>query len=145
LGVGNIQRLLTALFKGKGNAGDCSVSPKEGERSLPMSRIRRQTFVASIMMAALALVAAGCFTVGRQFPIEAVSQIRIGQTTQEEVRRLFGAPWRMGIEDEMKTWTYGHYRYALFGSTKASDLVVRFDRNGVVISYSFNATTPKEE
>lgn len=108
-----------------------------------MSRIRRWTVVASVMIAALALAVTGCFTIGRQFPLEAVWQIRVGKTTQEEVRRLFGAPWRTGLEDEMKTWTYGHYRYALFGSVKASDLLVRFDRNGVVASYSFSTTTPQ--
>jgi hypothetical protein len=69
-----------------------------------------------------------------------VSDIRIGETTQEEIRAMFGSPWRTGIEDGMQTWTYGKYRYRLFGRARTKDLVIRFDARKIVVSYSFNTT-----
>lgn len=92
----------------------------------------------------LALSLAACLTVGRDFPVEPVGQIAIGKTTRDDVHRMFGTPWRTGIEDGRRTWTYGHYRYKLFGTTETRDLVVRFDPNGVVASYTFNAAPPLE-
>ena len=94
--------------------------------------------------AALALMAsclgAGCLNVGQGFPVEPVRKIEIGTTTREDVRDMFGEPWRTGIEDGERTWTYGRYHYSLFAEAATRDLVVRFDARGVVTSYSFNST-----
>ena len=94
--------------------------------------------------AALALIASclgtGCLNVGHEFPVEPVQRIEIGTTTREDVRSMVGEPWRTGIEDGPRTWTYGRYRYSLFADAATRDLVVRFDAQGVVTSYSFNST-----
>jgi hypothetical protein len=91
------------------------------------------------------LLSSGCLSVGRQFPIQPVRDIRIGDTTREDVRRTFGAPWRTGIDDGLRTWTYGHYRYAALGPSMTRDLVIRFDDRDVVVSYTFNSTYPEDE
>jgi len=91
-----------------------------------------------------AVVFAGCATVGRDFPVTDVSQIEIGKTTREEVRSMFGSPWRVGIEDGQPTWTYGNYRYSLFQAKSAKDLVIRFNDRGVVASYTFSTTEHSE-
>ncbi len=83
---------------------------------------------------------AGCATVGRDFPADQVTRIKIGQTTQSQIRGMFGKPWRTGIDDGQRTWTYGHYHYSVFGQPSTKDLVVRFNDNNVVSSYSFNTT-----
>jgi hypothetical protein len=88
----------------------------------------------------LACLGAGCLNVGHEFPVEPVQKIEIGATTREDVRAMFGEPWRTGIEDGERTWTYGRYRYSLFGEAATRDLVVRFDARGVVTSYTFNST-----
>ena len=92
----------------------------------------------------LCLGVAGCFGAGREFPVEPVRRIEKGTTTQDEIRRMFGEPWRTGIDDGQRTWTYGRYRYSLFGDAATRDLVVRFDSRGVVVSYSFNSTHPED-
>lgn len=96
------------------------------------------------LAAALVLSAAGCATVGRDFPTAHVTDIRIGQTTQEQVKAMFGSPWRVGVEDGQATWTYGRYYYSASGQKQAKDLVVRFDKQGVVSSYSYSTTDHKE-
>lgn len=90
-----------------------------------------------------AAVAGGCATVGHEFPSSGVAQIRMGQTTQQQVKELFGEPWRTGVEDGRPTWTYGRYRYKLFGETQTKDLIVRFDEQSRVHSYTFSTTEPQ--
>ena len=94
------------------------------------------------LVLAAALGLAGCLTVGREFPTSEIGHLQIGKTTRDDVQRMFGEPWRSGIEDGRRTWTYGHYRYKLFGTTETRDLVVRFDPNGVVASYTYNEAPP---
>lgn len=90
--------------------------------------------------AGLILALASCATVGRRFPSMDVDSIVIGRTTQAEVRRQFGEPWRVGIEDGQKTWTYGFYKYSLFKPARTRDLVIRFGDGNLVSSYSYSAT-----
>jgi hypothetical protein len=99
-----------------------------------------------VALAGFLLVAelGGCVTVGGNFPVEQVPNIRIGTDRQVDIERMFGPPWRTGMEDGQKTWTYGDYKWTLVGQTRTRDLVVRFDRNGVVTSYSFSSDQPED-
>jgi hypothetical protein len=96
------------------------------------------------LAAVLVIFFAGCATVGQDFPVTSVSEIEIGKTTQNEIRIMFGSPWRVGIEDGQPTWTYGNYSYGLFGTKNAKDLVIRFDNKDVVASYTFSTTQHNE-
>ena len=93
-----------------------------------------------IFAGTLALTMSSCAVVGRQFSANAVKQIQIGKTTRDDVLHLFGRPWRIGMEDGMKTWTYGHYRYSIIKEPSTSDLIIRFDEKEIVASYSFSTT-----
>jgi len=97
-----------------------------------------------VLLPATLPVFSGCATVGRDFPAAGVSQLEIGQTTRAEVRKLFGAPWRVGVEDGHDTWTYGRYHYRVFGQTETKDLLIRFDENDRVSSYTYNITNPEQ-
>lgn len=88
----------------------------------------------------LAPVLLACATVGQPFPGEAAGRLVIGQTTDAQVAEIFGPPWRTGLEDGLKSWTYGYYRYRLFSAARTRDLVIRFDDRNVVTSYSYSAT-----
>jgi outer membrane protein assembly factor BamE (lipoprotein component of BamABCDE complex) len=96
------------------------------------------------LLAMLVVAVAGCVTGGRDFPVDRVSDIRMGETTQSEIREMFGAPFRVGIEDGQKTWTYLKYRIAAFRDERGQDLVIRFDDRNVVSSYTFNTTEHQE-
>jgi len=97
-----------------------------------------------IVLIAGAAMLAGCITVGQDFPAKRVTKLEIGATTRDQVKQLFGTPWRTGVEDGQLTWTYGHYHYALLGNTRTRDLVVRFDEHDVVASYTFSSTEPDD-
>lgn len=89
---------------------------------------------------AMFLSASGCATVGHEFPTGQVSSIKIGETTQNDVYTTFGNPWRTGLDNGLKTWTYGSYFYTLFGEGSSEDLVIKFDKRGVVASFVFNSS-----
>ena len=101
-----------------------------------------RAFSRGLVLGACALALSACLTVGREFPTDEIGQLQIGHTTRDEVQRTFGEPWRTGLEDGRRTWTYGHYKYKLIGTTETRDLVIRFDAKGIVVSYTFNAAPP---
>jgi len=88
----------------------------------------------------LFMLCSGCVSVGHEFPAGQVQSIRIGETTQNDVFTTFGSPWRTGIESGLKTWTYGNYYVSAFGENQAEDLVIKFDKRGLVSSYNYNTT-----
>lgn len=83
---------------------------------------------------------AGCATVGEDFATHKVEEITIGETTRDDIQEMFGDPWRTGVEDGKRTWSYGKYRYSLFDDAETTDLVVRFNKDGTVSSYVYNTT-----
>ena len=70
--------------------------------------------------------------------------IKIGHTTKNEIRKLFGSPWLSGIQDGELVWTYGNYDYSLFSKREAKDLVIQFDEKDVVTTYTFSSTDHNE-
>ncbi len=103
--------------------------------------INLRTLTILVLAVSLSLPFYGCMpSVGRPFPVQQVRQIEIGATTKADVRQMFGDPWRTGIEDGFKTWTYGEYSV-----NNSRDLVIRFDEQGVVKSYSFSSSFPQDE
>ena len=95
-----------------------------------------------LAVAAFLTLAGGCATIGHQFAVENVPRVRIGETTKSDALQFFGTPWRTGLEDGRETWTYGQYRYSMFKAARTRDLVLRFDAQGRVASYTFNSTEP---
>jgi len=103
-----------------------------------MKRTHHDAHALLIVLFVLIAVIGGCATVGVDFPTDPVRSIEIGRTTQSDITRTFGDPWRTGIEDGDVSWTYGYYRYRLFGESETRDLKIIFDKSGRVRSYSFN-------
>lgn len=93
-----------------------------------------------LLLVALGLPLSGCTpTVGKAFPYYKVRDIEVEKTTQAEIRQMFGDPWRTGLENGQRTWTYGEY-----GVNLSRDLVIRFDDQKLVKSYSFSSTVPED-
>ena len=101
-------------------------------------RLVRKAFCGLAVL--MLLLSSGCASIGHEFPAGQISTIHIGQTTQNEVYTTFGKPWRTGIDNGMKTWTYGNYRYSLFSDHSAEDLVIKFNKRNIVAAYIFNTT-----
>lgn len=93
-----------------------------------------------LAMAIALLTFGGCARVGTNFNAQQVHKIKIGETTQNDVIAMFGQPWRKGVENGVRMWTYGRYTYRLIGETDTKDLVIKFNNEGKVLSYTFNTT-----
>ena len=93
-----------------------------------------------MLVIALSLPVTACMpTVGETFPFYKVRQIEVEKTTMAEIREMFGEPWRTGLENGERTWTYGEY-----GVNISRDLVIRYDDQNVVKSYSFSSSEPED-
>ena len=93
-----------------------------------------------LLMMSINSLFSGCASIGHQFPAGQISAIRIGETTQNDIYNMFGAPWRTGLDSGMKTFTYGDYQYNLFEDNSAEDLLIKFDKRGIVSSYTYNTS-----
>jgi len=100
------------------------------------------TFKSSILLAACAItltIFSACVTVGEDFPSQVAWIVR-DKTTKKELEVRLGAPWRVGYDTGLLTWTWGFYRYSIFRPVRTKDLLVRFNSNGTVNSYSFSSS-----
>lgn len=88
----------------------------------------------------IVVLMAGCATVGKNFSSSAAERIEINKTTVDDLLNMLGEPWRTGLESGKKTWTYGYYKYRLIGQADTKDLVITFNNDGTVASYTFNTT-----
>ena len=62
-----------------------------------------------LIIATVILTFTSCAKIGNEFSSTYVKAIQIGETTQDEIVNMFGQPWRIGLEDGIKIWTYGRY------------------------------------
>ena len=79
----------------------------------------------------------GCATVGSQFNFQGPNSISMGETTRNDIVRLYGEPFRAGYNNGGLVWTYGLYTYRLFGPTETKDLQIVFDKKGFVKDYTY--------
>jgi len=91
------------------------------------------------------LTLCGCLSVGKNFRSEDLSWVVTNETSRKDVHQKLGEPFRTGLDSGTPTWTYGYYRYRLLGETCTKDLVIYFNREGTVSSYSFNTSFPEEK
>ena len=96
-------------------------------------------FLGSVAAVSL-LTFSGCARVGSDFNSHRVEQIKINETSQSDIVLMFGQPWRKGMENGVTMWTYGRYTYRIIGETDTKDLVIKFNKDAKVSSYTFNAT-----
>ena len=110
-----------------------------------MKNILKKTVVFWVLIITTSLLTFnGCAKVGYEFNSNRVKEIKIGKTTQSDIIKMFGQPWRKGIENGVTMWTYGRYTYRIIGEADTKDLVVKFDNEGKVSSYTFNTTVDKK-
>jgi outer membrane protein assembly factor BamE (lipoprotein component of BamABCDE complex) len=104
------------------------------------------TRVSKIIIAGLLFMTGyGCFTVGKSFISDDLSWIVSNKTTKKEVQTVLGEPFRTGVDSGLLTWSYGYYHYNMFGDTNTKDLVIYFNKDGTVKTYTFNTSFPEEK
>ena len=87
----------------------------------------------------------GCATVGESFEFKGTDKLVVGKTTKAEVLKQYGDPFRVGFDSGDLKWTYGFYKYSLFGSSDTKDLAITFDKNGLVKDYTYSTSLEDEK
>ena len=95
--------------------------------------------VRRVALAAALAMTLGCFGVGTNFPSAPVTKIEKGVSTKKEIRRMFGEPFRSGVDNGYETWTYVYNRWQPFGKARSKDLYVVFNKDGSVRAYTYNS------
>lgn len=92
----------------------------------------------------LACLLAACGTVGRDFDPALAESVQNGKTTKQDVRSMFGTPFKTGIQNGDEVWVYERNVYTAIGQDTSKDFIVVFNKQGVVTSHQFmSSEAPK--
>ena len=109
-----------------------------------MGETKIKTPIKLLLVLAVLVALSGCLTVGNEFRYDAIPQIKVGQSTMQDVEQIFGMPVRRGMEEGDRVWTFAHYKANILGDFEGRDLVIKFDGLNKVKSISYNSTNPDE-
>jgi hypothetical protein len=96
----------------------------------------------SLATITLTLFFSGCGTAGKNFDESLYSNIVKGTTTHKEIQAMFGSPFKRGIQNGFRVWTYEYNYVNSFGSDIIKDIIIVFEKNGVVKSHQLMTNTP---
>jgi len=87
----------------------------------------------------------GCalLVVGSDFPSPTPEMMQPGKTTKAELLRFFGEPYQVGLDTGELTWSWFYGKKHAEGEL-TKELTVRFNAQGVVMSYSFRSNHPED-
>ena len=85
----------------------------------------------------------GCVTNGHEFSSR-FDWIQKGKTRQEDVKSVLGDPQFVGASDGTPSWTYGHYKYRLFGTSTTKELKIYWNSDRTIQSWSFTSSFPED-
>jgi len=80
-----------------------------------------------------------CATSGKDFSSQ-TDWIRKNQTKQRDVVSVLGEPNSVGSAGGTPTWTYGYYRYEVFGRSNHKELKLYWNDDRTVDHYSFDSS-----
>jgi len=89
----------------------------------------------NIILFAGLLLFYGCGTIGENFNESLYKNIVSGTTTHKEIQLMFGPPFKKGIQNGDKVWTYEYNTYNSLGNDTTKDMVIVFTPDGVVKSH----------
>ena len=79
-----------------------------------------------------------CVTRGENFSSD-YSWVKAKTTTKSEVVRMLGEPYAVGYSSGRPTWTYGFYKFRVFGPSQTKELKFYW-KTDTVDSFSFNSS-----
>ena len=90
-----------------------------------------------IIFLGIILILAGCGTVGKNFNASKAKNIINGISTKEDIKIMFGKPFKTGIQNGKPIWVYEHHHYHLINKDTSKALIIIFGPDGVVLSHQF--------
>ena len=98
--------------------------------------------VLNIILLISLLFVYGCGSTGKNFNESLYKNIIVGTTTHKEIRAMFGHPFKKGVQNGSKVWTYEYNAYNSLGNDITKDMVIVFTPSGVVKSHQMMTNQP---
>lgn len=95
-------------------------------------------FKVSALVLSASLFFCSCVTRGKDFSSD-YSWIKEKKTSKDQVSQALGQPSSKGYSSGKPTWTYGYYKFRLFGNSETKELKIYWDGK-IVDSFSFNSS-----
>jgi len=95
-----------------------------------------------VLVAGLLNSCATTYKIGKQYSTENVARIIIGKTSENDILRFFGDPWKTGISNGNIVYIYYYEEIVFYQDDSVvkngNTLIVEFDKNKKVVNYYFN-------
>ena len=91
----------------------------------------------------LAIFWFGCGSVGKNFDESLYTKIAKGTTNKKDIQAMFGDPFKKGIQNGSPVWTYEYNYVNAFGTDIIKDMIIVFDKNGLVKSHQLMTNSPE--
>ena len=98
--------------------------------------------VLNIILLISLLFVYGCGSTGKNFNESLYKNIIAGTTTHKEIQAMFGSPFKKGVQNGSKVWTYEYNAYNSLGNDITKDMVIVFTPSGVVKSHQMMTNQP---
>jgi hypothetical protein len=99
-------------------------------------------YIGIVIVVGIVLISNGCGTVGKSFNTSKVESIVNGITTQSDIKKMFGKPFKIGIQNGQPIWVYEDSHYSIIREETSKDLIIIFNPDGIVQSYQFMSSKP---
>ena len=99
-------------------------------------------YIGLIILVGTILLPGGCGTAGKSFNASKIGSIVNGTTTRSDIKKIFGEPFKTGIQNGQPIWVYEDHHYSIISNDSSKDLIIIFGPNGVVQSHQFMSNKP---
>ena len=99
-------------------------------------------YLGIVIVVGIVLISNGCGTVGKSFDTSKVESIVNGITTRSDIKKMFGEPFKIGIQNGQPIWVYEDNYYSIIREETSKDLIIIFSPNGIVQSYQLMSSKP---
>ena len=95
-----------------------------------------------VIVVGIILISNGCGTVGKSFNTSKVESIVNGITSRSDIKKMFGEPFKIGVQNGQPIWVYEDNYYSIIREGTSKDLIIIFSLDGIVQSYQFMSSKP---
>ena len=99
-------------------------------------------YIGIIILVGIILLPGGCGTAGKSFNTSKIESIVNGTTTRSDIKKIFGEPFKTGIQNGQPIWIYEDNHYSIIREETSKDLIIIFSSDGIVQSYQFMSSKP---
>ena len=99
-------------------------------------------YIGLIIFIGIILISNGCGTAGKSFDTSNTSTILNGTTTRSDIKKIFGEPFKTGIQNGQPVWVYEKHYYSILRDETSEDLIIIFNSDGIVQSHQFMSSKP---